>query len=273
MEENISEYTMKDLIKKTICIAVTASLCAYLAACDKDPVATTTTEETTVTTTETSATETSETTEETEETTPGPDFSTDHAYRLYAGTDDSMTLNMKIDIDDYITKTDDGEVFELFKLASDLGWREMGVYSYEDYLEAVKEDPDQKKIGHTNWFSYDFDDHRSVFIINEYIEDIPEYNRRQVSLISFEYMKNEFTLPFYDDSFSNPAHGKVQLGFDCHYDDICYYVGSQHSVCSRDDAIVIAYSLWVIANSPDDNTPVSDPFEQFRAESGVIQLP
>ena len=62
-----------------------------------------------------------------------------------------MTISMNVNIDEYITSDGDKEVFELYRLASDLGWLEKGAYTYDDYIEAVKANPDQTKIGHSNW--------------------------------------------------------------------------------------------------------------------------
>ena len=112
-----------------------------------------------------------------------------------------------------------------------------------------------------------------MFIINEYIDDIPDMGRRQLSLISFEYMKNDFRIAFYEDAADNPAHAKTQLRFSYHYDNITCSIEGQHCLCSRDDAIIIAYSLWAVSQSADDNTVASAPFEDFRTESGILQLP
>ena len=258
------------LVMKTISLALISSMCVSLAACNNEPDPTTTETSESVTTSTTATETTTEAPTETEPSETGPDFSKSYTYSLYTETDHSMTLDMNVNIDDYITKTDDGEVFELFRLASDLGWLEKGNYTYADYEEAVKEDPNQKKIGKSNWFSFSYGDHRSIFIINENIDDIPDYGRRQVSRISFEYTKNEFSLPFFDDATSNPAHGQAILFFPNHFERICYYVGGQRSMCSRDDAIIIAYSLWAVSNSPDDNTVVTEPFERFRYEGKIL---
>lgn len=257
--------------RKAVSLTLIASMCASLAACQSvnESTVTDTSETTTEATTATTSTETTESSE-TEETSK---FSQDYAYTIYEDSDNPLTLSMGVNIDDYISQSEDGEVFELFKLASDLGWLEKGLYTYEDYEAATESDPDQKRIGHSNWYSYSYDDHRAVFIINEYIDNIPDSDRRQVSLISFEYMKNEFTLPYFEDADSNYAHNKVVLGFDYHYDDDIYFVGGQRSMCSREDAIVIAYTLWVMTNSPDDSTDIQQPFEPFRDDFYGILLP
>lgn len=256
------------LFRKAISLTLITSMCASAAACQSTNESTVT--ETSETTTEATTTTTSIETSDTSETSAAPQ---EYTYTIYEDSDNPLTLCMQINIDDYLSTTADGEVFELNRLASDLGWLEKGLYTYEDYLAAEESDPDQKKIGHSNWYSYSYEDHRAVFIINEYIDDIPGSDRRQVSLISFEYMKNEFTLPYFDDADSNYAHNKVILNFDYHFDDDLYFVGGQRSMCSRQDAIVIAYTLWVMTNSSDDSSAIQSPFEPFRDDFYGLLLP
>jgi len=265
--ENRKEFT-----KKAISLLLTASLCASVSSCKTEPdesvtsesstTVTTTSETTTVTTT----TETSETTTETEPTSP---FSKRIAYRLFPGTIDAMTIDMNVNIDDYIKTEGDKEIFELYRLASDLGWLEKGAYTYDDYVSAMAENPDQTKVGHSNWFEYKYGDHRAVFTISEYIEDIKKFDSRQVSWISFEYLKNDLGMPYFDDANSNYGHGKVLYGFKKHYDNLCYYVSGQHCVCSREDAIIIAYGLWFFSVNPDDCTKYRDDFARFNTKKGI----
>ena len=261
------------LAKKMISLVLVSSFCASLASCKKEPEPTVTSEPTVTATPTPTVTPAPAPTETTEETRPAPDFSKEYTYTIYEGRDYEMEITMNVNMDDYITHTAEGDVFELYKLTSDLGWLEKGLYTYDDLIEANEKDPEQTKIGHSNWFQKDFGDYRSVFIICEYIEDIPDNDRRQVSMYSFEYLKNDFTLPYFEDADTNPAHGLVQFHFERHYDECIYFVGGQRSICSWNDAVAIAYSVWSITNSPDDNTVFSAPFEQFRSpNSGLIWL-
>lgn len=257
-------------IHKAVSIILIASIGASLASCKTEPTVTTTSELTTTTTT-TETTE--ETTTETEPPTPTPLFTKSYTYTLFEDNDDPLTLTMNIDIDDYLKSTENGEVFELFRLASDLGWLEMGMYTYEDYQAAMAEDPDQQKIGYSNWFTYDYGDHCSVFSIAVWIDDIEEYGEPQLSLATFEYRKNDLLLPYFDDSLDNPYHGTVILNFRRHFSLAEYHVESQHCRCSRSDAILLAYSLWCITNSPDDNSSIQDPFESYRDYDYDIIIP
>ena len=258
-------------VRKAVSLLLTACLCASAASCGTEP-SESTTESTSVTTASetTTVTTTSETTTETTETEPaGPDFSKSITYNLFPGTIDDMTISMNVNIDEYITSDGDKEVFELYRLASDLGWLEKGAYTYDDYIEAVKANPDQTKIGHSNWFEYKYGDHRAVFTISEYIEDIEKFDSRQVSWISFEYLRNDLGMPYFEDSGSNYGHGKVLYGFKKHYDKLCYLVSGQHCVCSREDAIIIAYGLWFFSVNPDDCTVYRDDFKRFNTKKGI----
>ena len=128
----------KGFARKAVSLLLTAALCASVSSCKTDPEesiptdsSTTETSETTTseTTTVTTTTETSETTTETESTDP---FSKSIAYRLFVGNPNSLTLDMNVNIDDYIKTDGDKEVFELYRLASDLGWLEKGAYTHDD---------------------------------------------------------------------------------------------------------------------------------------------
>ena len=260
------------LVKKAVSALLIASLCASAASCKVEPTESDPTESsTTVTTTsETTTVTTTTTTTETTETEPtSPDFSKRIAYRLFPGTIDAMTIDMNVNIDEYITTDGDKEVFELYRLASDLGWLEKGAYTYDDYVAAMEANPEQTKIGHSNWFEFKYGDHRAVFTISEYIEDIEKFNSRQVSWISFEYLKNDLGMPYFDDSNSNYGHGKVLYGFKKHYDKLCYLVSGQHCVCSREDAIIIAYGLWFFSVNPDDCTKYREDFARFNTKKGI----
>ena len=266
---------MSDITVRSISAILAASMCISLVSCKEQPIESLPTETTPTVTTTTETTETTTeatTTETTEPEVTGP-FSKSYAYRIFMGTDNSMTIDMNINIDDYITTDGEKQVFELYRLASDLGWLEKGVYTYDDYIAAMEKDPNQTKIGHSNWFEYRYDDHRAVFTISEYIEDIKEYKARQVSWISFEYLKSDFAMPYFDDSSKNPAHKNVKLCFKKHYDKLEYYVSGQRSVCSRDDAIITAYGLWIITNSPDDSSQLNDLFGKFKDGNKGIQIP
>lgn len=265
----------KGFARKAVSLLLTAALCASVSSCKTDPEesiptdsSTTETSETTTseTTTVTTTTETSETTTETASTDP---FSKSIAYRLFVGNPNSLTLDMNVNIDDYIKTDGDKEVFELYRLASDLGWLEKGAYTHDDYVAAMEANPDQTKIGHSNWFEYKYGDHRAVFTISEYIDNVKGFGKPQVSWISFEYLKNDFGISYFDDISSNPGHGKALLGFQKHYGKLCYFVEGQNCVCSRDDAIIIAYGLWYYTVVDDDCTPYVSYFKPFKTSKGI----
>lgn len=265
-------------IFKTISLVLTASIGAAMASCNVEPDPTTTTSEQPTATTSATTSETTEetTTEatatETEAPTPTPLYTRSYSYTLYEDLY-PVSFKMFLNVEDYFTSTEDGEVFELFKLASDLGWLEKGEYTYADYEEAILENPDQKKIGHSNWYTYSYGDHRAVFSVTEYIEDMADYDERQVSMVTFEYIKNDITIPYFDDAASNTAHNKLVINIKRHFEICDYRMGNLSIRCSREDAIAIAYSLWSYSNSPNTNMPVQNTFEIYRDEDWDIVLP
>ena len=273
-----SDLKLSGAAAKAVSALLILSMCASLASCEINPTETvpSTETETSATTTETTEATTTTTTEatttETEPEVTGPDFSVEHTYRIFNDNSNSMLISMNIDIDEYIKTDGDKQIFELYRLLSDLGWREKGQYSYDDYVASVEADPKQTKIGHSNWFEYRHGDHRSVFTISEYIENLKAYNSCQVSWISFEYQKNDFAMPYFDDSSTNNAHKKVELCFKKHYKKIDYYVDDR-CVCSKDDALIIAYGIWTFTSSADDSSKYRETFEKFRTSNKGVQLP
>lgn len=262
-----------DIFNRSLSLALIASLCAVMTACRPETSQSQTSEQTpTVTSTETSESVTTETTEITETTVPDP-FSEEYTYILYAGTENELTLKMNVNIDDYLTVTDNGDVFEIFRLASDLGWLEKDLYTYEDYEAAMADNPSQKTIGHSNWYTYDYGDHSSLFTITEYIEDMADFDGNQVSMVSFEFIRNDFPMPYFDDADSNPFHGKMVLNVKRHFEICNYRMGNLGTRCSRDDAIAMAYSLWSITRSPASNYALKEAFDIYADEDGDIILP
>ena len=268
----------KDLSVKTVSTALVVSMCASIASCDikpTEPVPPTETETTTTTTetSETTETTTVTTTTETEPEVTGPDFTTEHTYRVFSDHQHSMLLSMNVDIDQYLVTDGDKQVFELFRLASDLGWLEKGQYSYDDYLAAVEADPKQTKIGHSNWFEYKYGDHKAVFTISKYIEVVKAVKSCQVSWISLEYQKNDLGMPYFDDAKTNNAHKKVEFVFNKHYKKLDYYIDDGRFACSKDDAIVIAYVLWIFTSRPDDCSEIHTNFAVFQTKKVGVHLP
>ena len=233
-----SDLKLSGAAAKAVSALLILSMCASLASCGINPTETvpSTETETSATTTETTEATTTTTTEatttETEPEVTGPDFSVEHTYRIFNDNSNSMLISMNIDIDEYIKTDGDKQIFELYRLLSDLGWREK---------------------------EYRHGDHRSVFTISEYIENLKAYNSCQVSWISFEYQKNDFAMPYFDDSSTNNAHKKVELCFKKHYKKIDYYVDDR-CVCSKDDALIIAYGIWTFTSSADDSSKYRETF-------------
>ena len=63
----------------------------------------------------------------------------------------------------------------------------------------------------------------------------------------------------------------MDLCFKKHYKKLEYYIDDR-CVCSKDDALIIAYGIWIFTSNPDDNSKLREPFEKFRTNKGV-QLP
>ena len=190
-----------------------------------------------------------------------------YTYTLYAGTANEVTISMDVNIDDYIYVGQNGSSLELGRLASDLGWLEQGQYTWDDVLAAHQANPDETNIGYANWYTFNYGDHRAMFVLDWYEEDMPGVNRSQVYAITFRYLENNSNANF----FSDGRNGGV--AFSQHYDLVCYGIGGQHCMCSRDDAIVIAYGLWYYANNPSGSEQFISTFEKFRQPQGNYKLP
>ena len=263
-----------EILIKVVTLAVIASLCASFTACNNnsqiDDRTTTTTRTTESEMLETGMSEpnqtidpvnTDPTTSETSETAaPAGKYS----YTLYAGTANEVTISMDINIDDYILPIEGGgEFLQLGRLASDLGWLEQGQYDWDDIVNAES----GSNIGSANWYTFSYGDHRAMFVIDGYSEKMPGSNRSQVYAITFRYLENNSNANF----FSDGRNGGV--AFSQHYDLVCYAIGGQNCMCSRDDAIVIAYGLWYYANNPSSSEGFVSTFDQFTTPQGNIELP
>ena len=262
------------ILNKVVTLLVIASLCASFTACNDNPQIDDRTTVTTRTTEsemgETGMSEpnqtidpvnTDPTTSETSETAaPAGKYS----YTLYAGTANEVTISMDVNIDDYILPIQSGgEFLQLGRLASDLGWLEQGQYNWDDIINAAP----GSNIGTANWYTYSYGDHRAMFVLDSYPEKMPGTDRSQIWAITFSYLENDSNANFFPDG---KAGG---VGFAKHYDAVCYAIGGQNCMCSRDDAIVITYGLWFFANNPSDGAPFISVFEQFRTSQGNIELP
>ena len=188
-----------------------------------------------------------------------------YTYTLYAGTANEVTISMGVNIDDYIIPIQggSGEFLQLGRLASDLGWLEQGQYDWNDMINAEA----GSKIGSANWYTFSYGDHRAFFVIDGYPEKMPGTNNSQVFAITFRYLENDSNANF----FSDGRNGGV--AFSQHYDLVCYGIGGQNCMCSRDDAIVIAYGLWYYANNPSSSEGFVSTFDQFTTPQGNIELP
>lgn len=258
-------------MKRIISIILATCLIFAVTACNNDNQPTTTTRTTESEMLETGMSEpnqtidpvnTDPTTSDTSETTAAP--AGKYTYTLYAGTANEMTISMDINVDDYILPIQSGgEFLQLGRLACDLGWLEQGQYNWDDIVNADA----NSKIGTANWYTFSYGDHRSFFVIDGYSEKMPGTNRSQVFAITFRYLENDSNANYFPDG----NNGGV--AFSKHYDSVCYAIGGQNCMCSRDDAIVIAYGLWYYANNPSSSAKFVSTFDQFTTSQGNIELP
>lgn len=259
-------------MKRITSTILTACLILTVTACNKDNQPTVTTRTTESEMLETGMSEPNQTIDpvntdlsdsETSEATA--DTSGLYTYTIYAGTANETTISMGINIDDYILTNQNGSMLKLSKLATDLGWLEQGQYGWDEIDAAYTNG--NTDVGYANWYTFGYGDHRSMFILDSYAEDMPGVNRSQIMAISFNYLENDSNANFF------PGGRNGGVAFEKHYDEVCYSISGQHCMCSRDDAIVIAYGLWYYANNPSGSEQFISTFEKFRQPQGNYKLP
>lgn len=207
-------------------------------------------------TVQTSITETEQTTEATtsEESETEPQVTADssgmYTYKIYEGTDNETEIKMDINIDDYIFVSD--------KTGNT-------VFDYSAFTTALKFDAEKY------FLTYNLGDHIALLVMHSQSGFMSE--------ISFSYCKNIQGAPAFSDTKKNPGHGGYIIAFDIPQDESIYYLhlddtDPYSAKLSRNQALVCAYVAWVIANSPDNSTPVGDAFRKFVDKGrGVIVCP
>ena len=176
------------------------------------------------------------TTEEDTEASSSSSNSGKYTYEAYG-----VEVSMDINIDDYITTTNEGlPFFKLLALANDCGW------------QCLDEDGDYKAYVYKNGdmdinlrYAY-FDD--SVGGNSYNISD-----QHQISDIDYKFTKtSDYLSDYYDDGHSNEAHGNLDIDFSKHYPD-CQYIVPGVATMSRDDIIIIAYLFSFVKSHTGEN--------------------
>ena len=185
-----------------------------------------------------------------------------YSYTVYG----DIQLFMDVNIDDYITTNSSGqEIFQLTRLALDLGW--------------WPNDVDPATFGGTTagWSSQysgspsNFTYHTStgeVIVLD--IDDISDHDSRydynQIGFISYTFNSNrnpESPLPMEDRD--------IVIYFNNHYDNVQYMTPLYKSVMSsRDDIIIIAYLMSRVSGNPLENSNFVAAFERYENSSTFV---
>ncbi len=193
------------------------------------------------------------------ESTPAP--AGKYTYTVYAGTEYETTLDMDVNIDDYVMDVEgsDSPYFMVRNLMKDLGWLGNGDPNY-----------DWSRIPNL-YSSYVYDDAQMVWRYGDCYSDknnpIGKYQ-----LCSFIYHKAP--LDNYEAS-ANPSNGNdpskygIYVTFSQHSDDLCYSTNFPESsaAISREDAIIIAYVLSSAISRPGENPFVGTNLEKAQWQS------
>lgn len=155
-----------------------------------------------------------------------------YSYTIYEG----FTVTMDVDINDYVITTEYGTFFQIYNLATDLGW--VG----SDYPGQPESTPRYELAN---------GDMTTLFSFEAFDEVADGTNGgHQVSYFSVEFVQTNDFATYYYQNDSNVAHNNATVHLDPHYEIDDYRLDGKGYYLSHDDVVLIAYILWACAENP-----------------------
>lgn len=200
----------------------------------------------------------------------GGNTSGKYSYTLYDG---AVTINMDVNVDDYIKINGNGQFFELYRLAYDYGWLGQDIYST---------DTDEYATYGSEWYTHhDGDIVTRLEFGNSNEDKIPGKDASQLKTIIVSYY-SEGGSPadnYYGADDSNVFHRGSFCKISDHYDDCAYKIIGPGWWMSYDDIVILSFVLWSGASNPGDSPLLSALGEnsqyitQEGSEDYVYSLP
>ena len=161
-----------------------------------------------------------------------------YSYTIYDG---AVTINMDVNVDDYIMTDSAGEeAFELYKIAYDYGWM-----AYDKYTIDTNE---FDTYGADRWTHHDGD--MVTRLDYGYDEDTGQLNT-----IIIQYYKEggDITDSYYELDDSNIFHREMYCVITDHRSECNYDLIGQGYFMSYDDIVLFSYIIYSAATNPGEN--------------------
>lgn len=193
-------------------------------------------------------------------TTENPPTGGAYTYTVY----DGITINMDVNIDDYIMTNDNGSFFELYKLMFDYDWLASGIYSEKDDSESLSYAP--------RWYSRVDGELMTIIEIANNDNHLVSVNGRDVKQfysLSITY-RTESGGTYYNSDDNDIMHSPLTVEFSERQGTLDYRILGNGGAVSRDDIVLISYIIWTYSNNPGINPLISFFGDTYRDHLGTV---
>ena len=166
----------------------------------------------------------------------GGNTSGKYSYTLYDG---AVTINMDVNVDDYIKINGNGQFFELYRLAYDHGWLALDTYS-----------TDTDEYDTYGAESYTHHDGDMVTVL-----DFGNGSSTQIKKITVQYYHEgkDVSDSYYESNDSNVLHRETSCTINDHSDKCEYKIIGPGYWMSYDDIVILSFIVWSGATNPGEN--------------------
>lgn len=193
-------------------------------------------------------------------TVDNPPTGGEYTYTVY----DGITINMDVNIDDYIMTNDNGSFFELYKLMFDYDWLASGTYSEKDDSESLSYA--------SRWYSRVDGELMTIIEIANNDNHLVSVNGRDVKQfysLSITY-STESGEPYYNSGDTDIMHSPLTVEFSERQGTLDYRILGNGGAISRDDIVLISYIIWTYSNNPGINPLISFFGDTYRDHLGTV---
>ena len=194
------------------------------------------------------------------DTTENPPTGGAYTYTVY----DGITINMDVNIDDYIMTNDNGSFFELYKLMFDYDWLASGIYSEKDDSESLSYAP--------RWYSRVDGELMTIIELannDNHLVSVNGRDAKQFYSLSITY-RTESGGTYYNSDDNDIMHSPLTVEFSERQGTLDYRILGNGGAISRDDIVLISYIIWTYSNNPGINPLIPFFGDTYRDHLGTV---
>ncbi len=194
------------------------------------------------------------------DTTENPPTGGAYTYTVY----DGITINMDVNIDDYIMTNDNGSFFELYKLMFDYDWLASGIYSEKDDSESLSYAP--------RWYSRVDGELMTIIELannDNHLVSVNGRDAKQFYSLSITY-RTESGGTYYNSDDNDIMHSPLTVEFSERQGALDYRILGNGGAISRDDIVLISYIIWTYSNNPGINPLIPFFGDTYRDHLGTV---